>query len=253
MMPPGRRTASTPGDPGDRSAAAGYRDLLRLFLQQQTAATQGTTLALVSTSDSSFLSWWSLRSWAGGPGVDGGQWLPSNISFINDPANASNKLMRLKGTTDGTAAGSSQAEVMSTSEKFGLGTYAAKVKFYNTPLSGTRFFADKLIETFFTIAEYVDGDPDYSEQDFEYMPNGGWGQGNTSTIVAAGRNGKTLARVKPGGDGARRAFLGRETPACLVAGPARRAPLSQSGLPMTASSTGRCLSLHVAAGLIAIL
>ncbi len=134
------------------------------------------------TGDSSFLAWWSLRTWSGGPGVKGAQWLPSNVSLITDPQNPANKLMRLKATTNGAAAGSSQAEVMSTSKKFRLGTYAARMKFHDTPLSGARFFADKPIETFFTITNYVDNDPSYSEQDFEYMPNGGWGQGNSSTM-----------------------------------------------------------------------
>ncbi|HTN90101.1 MAG TPA: cellulose binding domain-containing protein [Sorangium sp.] len=134
------------------------------------------------TGDSSFLSWWSLRTWSGGPGVEGAQWLSSNVSLITDPSSSENKLMRLKATTNGAPAGSSQAEVMSVSKKFRLGTYAARVKFYDTPLSGSRFFADKPIETFFTITDYVTGDPNYSEQDFEYMPNGGWGQGNNSTM-----------------------------------------------------------------------
>ncbi|WP_437338633.1 cellulose binding domain-containing protein [Sorangium sp. So ce394] len=134
------------------------------------------------TGDSSFRASWSLRSWSGGPGVSGAQWLPSNVSLVADPANGANKLMRLKATTNGAAAGSSHAEVMSTARKFRLGTYAARVKFYDTPLSGARLFGDKPIETFFTITDYVEGVPDYSEQDFEYMPNGGWGQGNTSTM-----------------------------------------------------------------------
>ncbi|WP_437674533.1 fibronectin type III domain-containing protein [Sorangium sp. So ce131] len=135
-----------------------------------------------STSDSRFLAWWSLRSWSGGPGVDGAQWLPSNISLLNDPSSAANKLLRLTATTNGSPTGSSHAEIMSADRKFGLGTYAARMKFYDTPLSGSRFLGDKPIETFFTITDYVDNDPNYSEQDFEYMPNGGWGQGNNSTM-----------------------------------------------------------------------
>ncbi|WP_437731723.1 cellulose binding domain-containing protein [Sorangium sp. So ce1335] len=134
------------------------------------------------TGDSSFLARWSLRSWSGGPGVDGAQWLPANVSLVNDPMDPSNKLMRLKATTNGDPAGTSHAEVMSTSSKFRLGTYAARMKFYDTPQAGTRLFADKPIETFFTITDYRDNDPDYSEQDFEYMPNGGWGQEDKSTM-----------------------------------------------------------------------
>src|SRR5690606_1654700 len=35
--------------------------------------------------DSQFLAWWSLRTWSGGPGVKGAQWLSSNVSVIADP------------------------------------------------------------------------------------------------------------------------------------------------------------------------
>ncbi|WP_437593313.1 cellulose binding domain-containing protein [Sorangium sp. So ce1000] len=134
------------------------------------------------TSDANFTSWWSVRSWSGAPGVSGAAWLASNVSLVADPQSPTNKLMRLKASTSGTGATTSQAEVITNAQKFRFGTYAAKVKFNDTPLSGTRFYADKPVETFFTLTEWAVGDPDYSEQDFEYMPNGGWGQGNTSTM-----------------------------------------------------------------------
>ncbi|WP_437767287.1 cellulose binding domain-containing protein [Sorangium sp. So ce764] len=134
------------------------------------------------TSDANFRSWWSLRSWSGAPGVSGAAWLESNVSLVADPQSSTNKLMRLKASTSGTGATTSQAEVITNAQKFRFGTYAARVKFNDTPLSGTRFYADKPVETFFTLTEWAAGDPDYSEQDFEYMPNGGWGQGNTSTM-----------------------------------------------------------------------
>ncbi len=133
-------------------------------------------------TDSNFTNWWSIRTYAGKPGVDGAQWLTSNVSIVSDPSSTSNKLMRLQGSTSGTGATTTQVEVLSRTRKFQLGTYATRMKFNNLPLSGSRFFADKPIQTFFTITPYVDNDPNYSEQDFEYMPNGGWGQGNTSTM-----------------------------------------------------------------------
>ncbi|CAM5461798.1 cellulose binding domain-containing protein [Streptomyces violaceorubidus] len=55
------------------------------------------------------------------------------------------------------------------------GTYAARVKFADTPKSGPD--GDHLVQTFFTIndlkAPMAD---DYAEYDFEYLPNGGWGE-----------------------------------------------------------------------------
>ncbi|WP_434042658.1 MULTISPECIES: cellulose binding domain-containing protein [Sorangium] len=165
----GESVASNEANASTRAAGAAIAELFDDF-------------SYTGTGDSSFLSRWSLRSWSGGPGVMGAQWLPSNVSLVTDPLNGANKLMRLEATTNGEPAGSSHAEVMSSSSKFRLGTYAARMKFYNAPLSGARFFADKPIETFFTITEYVDDEPNYSEQDFEYMPNGGWGQGDKSTM-----------------------------------------------------------------------
>ncbi|WP_239014186.1 cellulose binding domain-containing protein [Archangium violaceum] len=139
------------------------------------------------TSDSNFRSWWSVRNdsnWSGpGPQPNyGAPWSSANVSFIADPSASGNKLMRLQASTRGTNGSTLQAEVSSNARKFKFGTYAARVKFNNTPLSGTRYLADKPVETFFTITEYVQNDPNYSEQDFEYMPNGGWGEGDRSTI-----------------------------------------------------------------------
>jgi hypothetical protein len=59
--------------------------------------------------------------------------------------------------------------------KFKNGTYAARVKFSDAPVSGPD--GDRLVQTFFTIndlkAPMAD---DYAEYDFEYLPNGGWGE-----------------------------------------------------------------------------
>lgn len=132
--------------------------------------------------DTNFTSRWAVRSWGGAPGVSGAQWLTSNVSMIADPALSGNKLMRLQGSTSGSGASTTQSEVMSTARKFQYGTYATRIKFNHAALSGTRTLGDKTIQTFFTITPYVANDPNYSEQDFEYMPNGGWGQGNTNTL-----------------------------------------------------------------------
>ncbi|WP_437993345.1 glycoside hydrolase family 16 protein [Sorangium sp. So ce145] len=136
-------------------------------------------------ADDGLKSRWWVRTTDGAPGVAGAQWLSSNVSFIDDPDLASNRLLRLEATTRGSGASTSHAEIQSNDDRFRLGTYSARVRFRNTPLTGTRHLGDKLVETFFTISPWINDpevDPNYSEQDFEYMPNGGWGQGDTSTL-----------------------------------------------------------------------
>lgn len=110
-----------------------------------------------------------------GPGPEGADWLPSNISFVTDPSNGSNKLMQLRTTTNGTGGGTKQAEIYIGTRKFLEGTYAARVRFTDAPVVGS-YDGDEIVETFFTITplEY-DLDPAYSENDFEYLANGGWG------------------------------------------------------------------------------
>ncbi|WP_438043028.1 glycoside hydrolase family 16 protein [Sorangium sp. So ce128] len=136
-------------------------------------------------ADDGLKSRWWVRTTDGAPGVAGAQWLSSNVSFIEDPDLASNRLLRLEATSRGSGASTSHAEIQSNDDRFRLGTYSARVRFRNTPLTGTRHLGDKLVETFFTISPWIndpEADPNYSEQDFEYMPNGGWGQGDNSTL-----------------------------------------------------------------------
>ena len=115
---------------------------------------------------------WSVRSGKGGPGPRGCSWSTANVTFVSDPVNSSNKLMRLTSSTKGTARSTSQAEIL-TPMKYFEGTYAARVKFSDTPATGTD--GGQVVQTFFTISPYNAGDPLYSELDFEYLSNGGWG------------------------------------------------------------------------------
>ncbi|SDM48922.1 glycoside hydrolase family 16 protein [Allokutzneria albata] len=113
---------------------------------------------------------WRIRDYQGGPGVPGAVWSPSQVSF---PGSGPGKALRLTGTTDGTAAGTRQAEI-SHQRKLFEGTYSARVRFSDRPVWGPD--GDRLVQTFFTITPLAyPRDPDYSEQDFEYLPNGGWG------------------------------------------------------------------------------
>ncbi|MEW2519181.1 glycoside hydrolase family 16 protein [Actinacidiphila alni] len=115
---------------------------------------------------------WTLRDDQGGPGPKGAYWRADNISF---PREHGEQSMQLTLTSDGTPAGTTQAEVSTTQEKFWEGTYLARIKFSDTPASGAD--GDRITQTFFAISPLAfDGDPLYSETDFaEYLPNGGWG------------------------------------------------------------------------------
>ncbi len=119
---------------------------------------------------------WILRNVQNeGPGIAGATWSPNNISFLDDPNNSSNRLVQLQSTTGGTGATTSEAE-LSLPIKFFEGTYATRIFFNDTPVSGAD--GDHVVTTFFTICVpclTYNLDPNYRENDFEYLPNGGWG------------------------------------------------------------------------------
>ncbi len=115
---------------------------------------------------------WTVRTNAGGPGIPGATWSKENVTFPT--VSGSNRSLQLTSSTDGTGAGTRHSEVLH-QRKFLEGTYAARVFFTDAPVSGPD--GDHVVETFFTITPLSrDLDPDYSEQDFEYLPNGGWGE-----------------------------------------------------------------------------
>ncbi|MER6799567.1 glycoside hydrolase family 16 protein, partial [Amycolatopsis mediterranei] len=115
---------------------------------------------------------WTTRNDVGSPGVPGARWLTSNISF---PAVNGERVAQLTATTDGSAAGTTHAELYQNQLRFFEGTYASRVRFTDAPDSGPD--GDHVNETYFTISPLrYDRDPLYSELDFsEYLPNGGWG------------------------------------------------------------------------------
>ncbi|WP_245657555.1 cellulose binding domain-containing protein [Herbidospora mongoliensis] len=115
---------------------------------------------------------WTIRTNQGGPGIPGASWPASNVTFPT--VSGANKALQLKSVTDGTGAGTQQSEVLH-QRKFLEGTYAARVLFTDAPTTGPD--GDHIVQTFFTITPLnQDLDPNYSEQDFEYLPNGGWGE-----------------------------------------------------------------------------
>ncbi len=126
-----------------------------------------------STADEMIANGWILRSEQGWPGVTGASFRPENVSFIDYTAQPGNHLLRMTSSTDGTSANTYQTQICH-QRKYLEGTYAARVRFSDGPASGPD--GDQIVESFYMITPYQKPlDPDYSEMDFEYLPNGGWG------------------------------------------------------------------------------
>lgn len=116
---------------------------------------------------------WILRSSPGHPGVPGATWAPDGLGLIDDPQQPGNRLLRLSAQTDGTPAGTRQAQLCQ-ARKFLYGTYAARLRFTDRPVAGSN--GDPVIQTFYAVSPLRhDFDPQFSEVDWEYLPNGGWG------------------------------------------------------------------------------
>jgi hypothetical protein len=126
-----------------------------------------------STLDEMTANGWIIRSGSGWPGVTGATFRPENVSFVDYPDQDGNHLLRMTSSTDGTSENTYQTQVCH-QRKYLEGTYAARVRFSDEPVSGID--GDQIVQTFYTITPYVQPlDPDYSEMDYEYLPNGGWG------------------------------------------------------------------------------
>lgn len=116
---------------------------------------------------------WAVRpSGAGGPSASWGTWSPDRVSFPAEDSSATDQVMQLRATTDGTSAGTTKSQVQTTADKFYNGTYAARVFFTDDP---TPKVADKdlSVQTFYTISTPDRIRPDnasYSELDYEYLP-----------------------------------------------------------------------------------
>lgn len=106
---------------------------------------------------------WTVRSAAGWPGAPGVTWDPAGVTL-------SNGVLRLTANTDGTVAGTRQVQICH-QRKYLEGTYAARVRFSDEPA------IDEVVQTFYMITPLREPmAPEYSEMDFEYLPNGGWGR-----------------------------------------------------------------------------
>jgi hypothetical protein len=113
---------------------------------------------------------WIIRTAPGWPGVPGATWSEAGVALLKV---SHNTILRMTSSTDGTGANTTQTQICH-QRKYLEGTYAARVRFTDNPISGPA--GDQVVQSFYTISPLKKPwDPDYSELDFEYLPNGGWG------------------------------------------------------------------------------
>ncbi|MDT8999931.1 glycoside hydrolase family 16 protein [Paucibacter sp. APW11] len=143
------------------------------------AAAAGTFFDDFSYADTAALKagGWTPRDKPGHPGVPGARWGEGQLQLIDDAGQPGNRLLRLRASTDGSGAGTAQAQLCH-ARKYLAGTYAARLRFSDAPVSGVD--GDPVIQTFYAVAPLrYDFDPEYSELDWEYLGNGGWGSEKT--------------------------------------------------------------------------
>ncbi len=163
---------------------------------------------------------WTLRDRAGHPGLAGARWAPEALSLQADPETRGNRLLRLQAQTDGTPAGTVQAQACH-QRRLLHGTWAARVRFTDVPLQGAD--GDPVIQAFYAIGPLRhDLDPQFSEIDIEYLPNGGWGSPETRLFAISWQTVRiepwqswNSAHAEPGGHAGWRVLVVQSEPGAV--------------------------------------
>ena len=121
---------------------------------------------------------WRIRTETGHPGVQGATWSAKGLSFHAAGQDARNGIIRMASHTDGTAENTQHTQFCH-ERKYFRGTYAARVRFRDLPSAGPD--GDEVIQTFYAISPLeAPMALNYSEMDFEYLPNGGWDESHNA-------------------------------------------------------------------------
>src|SRR5918993_4216527 len=78
---------------------------------------------------------WIIRTEAGWPGVPGATWSEKGVSLLRHPDVNRDGIIRMTSSTDGTGANTTQTQICH-ERKYLEGTYAARVRFADNPVSG---------------------------------------------------------------------------------------------------------------------
>jgi len=123
---------------------------------------------------------WKVRTQTGHPGISGATWSAEGIDFHQQVKGAQNGVVRMTSLTGGKGENTRHTQFCH-ERKYLEGTYAARVFFRDEPSKGPD--GDEVIQTFYAISPLkAPMDKDYSETDFEYLPNGGWGAGSDAAM-----------------------------------------------------------------------
>jgi len=133
---------------------------------------------------------WTVRTTPGWPGIEHAVWKRENVSFVAEPERPGNRVLRMTSFTDGTPGHTAQTQICH-QRKFKEGTYGARVHFSSGPASGPA--GDGVVESCYMFSTVdVPKNPNYSECDFEYLPEGGWGQNGPALFVTTWRTADPL-------------------------------------------------------------
>ncbi|GIF07859.1 cellulose binding domain-containing protein [Actinoplanes siamensis] len=129
---------------------------------------------------------WMTRTESGGPGIHG-SYVDDANTFPADKTAQGGQALQLRASTDGTSGRTRQAEFSTTGPVFFTGTLAARVFFTDKPAKGSD--GDHVNHAFNTISP-SGRSPKYSELDYEYQPNGGWGAPGPKMDIVSWRSTK---------------------------------------------------------------